>query len=55
MVVEFGESETGIYEFGDLSPVELGSLQPKAEKISLSFEIDEMQKQIELTEKERAA
>ncbi len=55
MVVEFGESETGIYEFGDLSPVELGSLQPKAEKISLSFDIDEMQKQIELTEKERAA
>jgi len=55
MVIEFGESETGIYEFGDPNAVERVDVPPKAEKITFSFDIQAMQKQIELTEEERAA
>lgn len=55
IMIEFGESETGIYAFGDQYPVERGAVQPKAEKISFIFGMEEMQKQIELKEEERAA
>lgn len=57
MVVEFGESETGIYDFGygDFEAHERETVPPKAEKISFTFDIEAMLKQIELTPEERAA
>ncbi len=55
LVIEFGESETGIYEFGGPDAVERGGVPSKAEKITFNFDIDAMQKQIELTEEERVA
>ncbi len=55
MTIDIGESESAMYEFGDLEPVVLEGVSPKAEAITYSFDIKKMEEQIELTPEERVA
>lgn len=55
IVIEIGESESGIYKFGDLEALKREAVSPKAEKITFSFDLAAMEKQIALTPGERAA